>query len=134
MTNDEEDGFRERLEQRDYEAAVLRDRWLLSVTGVALGLSLTFIRELSGPLNAPWLVITAWGFLGTSVLAMLASLGRGRAAMQKMMQESTEGQRLTGGLARPFTIWLNRAAFGLFAFGLISLVIFASVNLPGSGS
>lgn len=52
------------------------DTWLLTLSGGALGLSMTFLKDIAGGHPAAWisLLAFAWSMLGTSILCVLVNL------------------------------------------------------------
>ena len=126
--------YAERLEGYENRQAELQDRWVISVAGVALAVTLTFVRELDSPLNALWSLVTSWGLLSLSVLSVLFSIPVGRISSREMLNavRSQPGQTSTSrtGLISSFiTNLLNWLALVSLLFGLVAVVVFGAFNL-----
>ena len=128
---------RKQLDQWDKDASELRDKSILAVAGAALGISVTFVWEIPTAVNWLWILAVAWASLTASVLTMVASIGRGRAAVRHMMAEIDNAAKshatstvTKGGIANRATDWLNRMAFVTLIIGVISMALFVICNLP----
>lgn len=126
--------YTERLEHYENRQAELQDRWVITTSGAALAVTLTFVRELEKPLEFAWTLWASWGLLALSVLTALISIAVGRAASRSMITRLREEpdhpnpEEATGNLPK-ITEALNCIALGTFAGGLAAVVAFGAVNL-----
>ena len=127
--------------EQDYAKSF--DRWLVTLAGGALGLSIAFLKDIAGPkaTDVAWLV-AAWILFGLSVCASLVSMlisQHGHEAFRAVLDEQAtrggekfwlcvrEAQR---GRWEPTAITcLNVAAILAFVIGVLSLAVFAALNL-----
>lgn len=145
-TGSEQDKWRqEYLQHRNYLITTSLaqigqfDKLIVTLSGGALALSLTFIKEIS-PTPSPtskWLVLAAWIFFTGSLVSTLFShlTSHKDADFEiKKLDESYEKQEDVYNPANPFrnkTVWLNRISATAFLLGLLLLVAFASINFIG---
>ena len=80
MTSDGEElrNYVNRLEEYDNRASELQDRWVISTSGLALAVTLSFVRELDQPLEHGWTILASWACLSISVVLTLLSISLGR--------------------------------------------------------
>jgi len=110
------------------------DKAVMTLSGGALGVSMTFIKDLvPTPISATlWLLGSAWASFGVSVLAILISMFTSQLAIKKAMKQVDAGTIRT---ERPGK-WYGRVTASLnvlaglgFAVGVMFLVWFALQNL-----
>ena len=129
-----------------YDAAELEvsgryDKWILTLAGGALGLSITFIEKIAKnptPDTLCWLKC-AWFFLIVALLLALSSLVTSQSSIRENRSEldSANDQRRAPALNFPrrftkLTNWLNWTSLVSFVFGVILLCIFSSKNIDTS--
>lgn len=119
------------------------DKWILTLSGGALGLSITFIDKITpNPTpNSSYLLSLSWLLLLLTILISLAShltsqaaFRRQRDILDKQLEAGTEeGER--EGVNRPaiVTNCLNIASMVFFGAGVIFLCLFLIYNLPTEG-
>lgn len=109
------------------------DKTVLTLSGGALAVSITFIKDLlgSGPLYAKAFLLTSWSCWGTSLLTVLVSHYLSQLTLNRAIKEIDAGSRSQrpGGMFRLFTLILNGLSGFLFVTGLIFLIVFVSGNL-----
>ena len=123
-----------RLEKYDNQAAELYDRWVISTSGLALAVTLSFVRELDQPLEHGWTLLTSWACLSASVVLTLVSIYLGRISMRRMITyvRENQSQNVPKEVMEPWarmTETLNKATLVIFAVGLTAVVAFGVVNL-----
>ena len=129
---------RQSYDEAELEVSGRYDKWILTLSGGALGLSITFIDKIA---NNPttdtllWLKLS-WGCLIFALLAALTSLVTSQSAIRENRKELDQAnteqrapdlkfpRRFTG-----FTNVLNWAALVLFILGTICLCIFSFKNI-----
>ncbi|MBN2113077.1 MAG: hypothetical protein JW785_03010 [Acidimicrobiia bacterium] len=105
-----------------------QDRAVMTISGGALALSLTFLGDFSGSHQGLWLLRLSWLFLGVSlaltVLSMQASTSNIRARIRQVDQGEPEKTRwrFATRLATTLAAWV-------LVGGLASLVSFAILNV-----
>lgn len=128
------DEYGERLERYENRQAELQDRWVITVAGVALAVTLSFVRDLDKPLDATWSLVASWGLLSLSVLSVLLSIPVGRVATRRMLTALREPpnqspSKKTGGISSFITDFLNWLALLSLLLGLVAVVAFGALNL-----
>jgi hypothetical protein len=133
---------RKSLVEAEREQSHLFDKAILTLAGWALGLSLTFIRDIVSnhkPVQIYWLIL-AWLFFGASMLSTLISFltSQGACSTQRATLEAEYfGSRVqpegTNDAPNSAAIWtkrLNWISILTFMAGTLFLSIFSIVNLP----
>ena len=129
------------LIDEEREAARTFDKAMLTLTGGALGLSLTFIRQLAPHPHLTGLLVAAWSGLTLALLATIAGLHLSQHACRRNRDNLDDDQRgVPNALGRrnpwaKLTNCLNWVAMLTFASGIALLAWFAIINLstPQSG-
>lgn len=129
--------------RQSYDAAELEvsgryDKWILTLAGGALGLSITFIEKIAANPSSQsliWLKL-AWAFLVAALLAALISLITSQSAIRENRAEldsaNTEGRPPRLSFPRWFTRltnFLNWASLTAFIAGVIFLCVFSFKNI-----
>ena len=115
------------------------DQAVMTLSGGALGISITFIHDIAPAPKAGtiWLLGIAWCFLALSIAAILISKLTSQWALQKAIRQVDDG---TIGQQRPgarFAVWtrsLNVTAGMAFLLGVIFLAWFTVTNVVSSGA
>lgn len=115
------------------------DQAVMTLSGGALGISITFIHDIAPAPKAGtiWLLGIAWCLLALSIAAILISKLTSQWALRRAIRQVDEG---TIGRQRPgarFSAWtasLNVAAGTAFLLGVIFLASFTVTNMMFSGS
>jgi hypothetical protein len=133
--SDADKGYRDLLEQLETQASASFDNMVLALSGGALGLSLTFLKDIA-PQPVPWtvfrLLAPSWFSLVVSLLALmlsqLASMNSMRHEIECLDGRKKRTTARSGGIWRWSTSSLNyTACFGCVA-GIALLVSFVVVN------
>ena len=119
------------LEQKSIESF---DKAVLTLSGGALGLSMTFLNDFVEPAReaqAIWLLI-AWGCWAASLILTLLSFWLSARAMRKAVQQLddwTLGQERPGGFWDGATEYLTLLGGVAFILGVIAMIVFIQCHL-----
>lgn len=119
------------LEQKSVESF---DKTVIALSGGALGLSLTFVKEIVDLPNAVqihWL-LAAWICWAASLLCVLLSFWLSAKAMRKAIKQLDEGklgQERPGGFLDWATGLLTFLGGLVFVIGVVSMILFIQFNL-----
>lgn len=109
------------------------DKTVLMLSGGALAVSITFVKDLLGPgaLAYQRCLLSAWVCWGVSVLTVLVSYYSSQLTLNRAIRHIDSGARSPrpGGFFRTVTLLLNAIGGLLFLTGLILLIVFVSQNL-----
>ena len=133
--------IRKAYDDAELEVSGRYDKWLLTLSGGALGLSITFIEKISkNPTKDTfiWLLIS-WGFLVCSLLFTLLSLITSQSAIREnrkelesvYYEENTEEHSSPKWFTR-LTNLLNWSSLFLFILGVAFLCIFSFINIDNN--
>ncbi|MCP4590976.1 MAG: hypothetical protein GY842_09545 [bacterium] len=141
---------RSKLIDGEHDYSKSYDKYLLTLSGGALALSVTFTHDIIGdaPVRAPALIVLAWIAFALSVAATLVSIQQSgplfrnfRDIMDRMAQHAgntfswTEVRTEQSKLRRLALMdWLNNGSLVLFLLGVILLLSFTRCNLGGATS
>ena len=135
--SDPNSDFRSHLLGLHQQAEASYDRTLLTLSGGALGLSLTFIKHIVGepPVRTPLALVIAWVAWALSLAVVLAShYMSARAlhyALKQLPSSGTPTSRL-GGRLDMITQGLNIAGGALFLTGPASFIVFVLGSVVGA--
>ncbi len=126
--------YRQQLLTHEQESIESFDKAVLSLSGGALGLSITFLNNLifSNTLVRTELLLFAWICWGSSLILTLTSFWLSARAMNKAVQQLDEGKL---GREHPGGMWdkaTRKLTFlGGFAFilGVVFIIVFVYFNL-----
>lgn len=138
------------LIESEQEAAKSYDRWLLTLSGGALGLSMAFARDIAlhGVAEGRGYLLAAWLALATSVAVGLVCIywsQRAHADFREALDATLEKARAknedagfwddvrTAQVRCPrarWVGWLNRVSIAAFVAGIVLLSVFAFLNVP----
>lgn len=125
--------YRKHLVEARQKAFEDFDKTVLALSGGALGVSITFVKDLLGPgaLSCKGCLLMSWITWGTSVLTVLISYYASQLTLNRAIKQIDAGTRSLrpGGFFRVFTLTLNAIGGLLFVAGLVLLIIFVSQNL-----
>ena len=129
----DDNGFTERLEHYEYLQSELQDHWIIYTAGVALGVALSFVRELNSPLDHAWTIVVSWGLLALSVSAAVSSIATGRVSVRKVIayRRQNPGHPQPDDIAKlwvQITGVLNCTALVSLVGGLAAMVAFGALN------
>jgi len=130
--------IRQSYDEAELEVSGRYDKWILTLSGGALGLSITFIEKIAQnptPGALSWLKCS-WGCLVISLLAALLSLVTSQSAIRENRKELdlAHSEKRAPSLSFPrwftnITNGLNWGSLSLFIFGVIFLCIFSFKNI-----
>ena len=130
--------IRESYNNAELEVSGRYDRWILTLSGGALGLSITFIEKIAKnptPETLLWLKLS-WGCLVISLLSALLSLVTSQSAIRENRRELdlaySEGRDPKLDFSRWFSAFTNILNWGsllLFIIGVIFLCVFSFNNI-----
>jgi len=130
---------RKLLIEGESQVASRFDNSILTLSGGALLLSMTFIKDVVvGDPVAIWLLITAWILLGATILEMLLSLISSQKAYQKQLKNldnsaATNNDSEDCNCWSEITRWLNRSSIFTFSIGIFFLGVFVITNMHSNG-
>jgi len=110
------------------------DKTMLMITGGALALSITFVKDIigSGKMLSGWLLVTSWATLTICLIIILWSFHLGLKAYREAQNQVDSGtieDETPGGLFSKILNVLNTLSICLLSLGLISLFTFSYINL-----
>jgi hypothetical protein len=129
---------RKLLIDEEREAARTFDKAMLTLSGGALGLSITFIRQLAPKPHLIGLLVTAWSCLAVALLATILGLHISQSAIRRARDMLDDDQRgISDALNRKndparLTNCFNWIAAFAFLAGIAFLAVFAIFNLHGN--
>jgi hypothetical protein len=139
MSSEEMSKYRDALMVAGQEASTAYDKAIMALSGGALGLSISFVKDILGSTGAVSLcrLETSWSCLTASLALILISMLSSQLALRKAIDqvdtESVHGERPGGGFS-VVTAWLNGLSAVAFVVGIAFLAWFAIANLhPTSG-
>ncbi|MCP5523251.1 MAG: hypothetical protein H7A46_17080 [Verrucomicrobiales bacterium] len=129
--------------RKDYNASELEasgryDKWILTLSGGALGISITFVEKIAKNPNPDtlWLLGVAWVFLVLALLSALWSLVTSQLGIRETRDEldlaQSEGRAPSLTYPKRFTRItgiLNWVSLGVFTLGVSCLCAFSFANL-----
>jgi hypothetical protein len=125
---------RKSLVEAERESAQTLDKFLITLSAGALGLSITFIRQIAPDPGWLWLLYVGWGGFALSLLAVLMSLLFSQSALRSARdnldrlysgQEDLDSRNRWGSATNA----LNFASILSFVAGVAFLAAFAVVNV-----
>jgi hypothetical protein len=129
---------RQSYDEAELEVSGRYDKWILTLSGGALGLSITFIEKIAKnpTIDTLWWLKLSWGCLILSLLSALLSLVTSQSAIRENRKEldlaNIEQRAPRLKFPRWFT-WitngLNWGALVLFILGTVFLCIFSFKNI-----
>lgn len=122
--------YRKLLQELEIKAQEQYDKTVLMLSGGALGVSFTFLKDVVSIDKAVSIgyVIIAWGCWGVSCACVLYSFYTSRKAMRKAIQD-LENNVKSKNNPNTLTNILNFLAGLLFLVGLASMITFAYFNI-----
>jgi hypothetical protein len=131
---------RHEYDQAELEVSGRYDKWILTLSGGALGLSITFIEKIAKnptPQTLIWLILS-WSCFVTSLLIALLSLLTSQSAIRENRKELDESYKEKRTPRLKFPKWfttltniLNWGSLILFVLGTTFLCIFSFKNIKG---
>ncbi len=133
------DSYRETLIAAEQRAQADFDKTVLLLSGGALGVSFTFLKEVIGPRDilSPDFLLGAWCAWAFSTFAVLMSFFASHMALRRAISQVDDGtiyKAKPGGTMAVVTATLNVFGVVLFVVGVICITVFASANLRKEGT
>ncbi|MCH8060330.1 MAG: hypothetical protein IIA11_07725 [Proteobacteria bacterium] len=134
MTDNE---YRQHLIETYEELSLAYARTLVTLAGGALGLSLTFAKEIIGSSGGEcrWILVTAWGLWTVALTSVLIGFYCGREAARYAREQYDDGKLTGENKETPGGKWTGvthkAGLIGLvtFVFGVAAFVIYVSKTL-----
>lgn len=110
------------------------DKLIITLSGGALALSLTFLKDIikETPIRSPNYLILSWGLFIISLTCVLGSLLFGIAAHKKAIKQVDAGTIYTeqpGGIFSKLTTFLHYTGTAFLIAGLVFITIFIYSNM-----
>jgi hypothetical protein len=129
---------RRSLVDAEREVSERFDRWVITLSAGALGLSITFIKQIAPKPKAAtvWYLGLSWIAFGIALLLMLLSLIMSQSALRKQREildadyRELENARDAKNIPAVYTNYLNWASVVFFIVGVVLLGTFTILNLP----
>jgi hypothetical protein len=130
--------YRQHLVEAEQKAQDDLDKTILSLSGGALGISFVFLKDIIGnrPVEFEYALIAAWICWAVSTLAVLLSFHVSHVALRRAIRKIDDGtieDEEPGGPFARLTQFLNLAGAALFVVGVLSITLFASMNMHNRG-
>jgi hypothetical protein len=125
--------YRDWLVSADQKSSQAYDKAVMTLSGGALGLSLTFVKEIApNPLTCTkWMLAAAWASLTVSLTSILISMLTSQWALRKAIRQVDAGlepDTKIGGFFSRLTIALNILSGLMFVAGVALLAWFSARN------
>ncbi len=131
--------YREFLSTGEQKAQEEFDKNVLWLSSCALGVSLTFLKELIfiTQIESLWMLICAWGCWTLSIFAVFFSYHYSRLALKAAIIKIKNGTIYDSPVSNEkfakFTKWLNRFGVIFLFAGIIFIILFLYFNLNNKG-
>ena len=128
------DAYRTWLVDAEHKAYQSFDKAVMTLSGGALAISLTFVKDIfKSPKQETLFVLElAWLCLGASIVAILVSILTGASALRRAVEQVDKGtieKQLAGGRYATATKAFNVVACAGFVLGVCFLAWFAISNM-----
>jgi hypothetical protein len=126
--------YEKRLLDLKHESIRELDKWLITLSGGALGVSFAFIKDLITPEKMTRIDLLFWSWMcwGLSIMSVLGAFFCSYRAMEKAGRQCRAGtihKERPGGRWDKATVTLNPLAGGFFLGGVLLISVFARTNL-----
>ena len=130
--------YRDWILQAEQKAQDDFDKTVITLSGGAIGVSFTYVKDLlGGKFHASGFLVAAWLAWTLSVAVVLLSFYVSRLALDKTMEQVDDGTiddvmkrgDRPGGRYAKIIAWLNPIGGLLFLAGLICMTIFMAYNV-----
>lgn len=128
--SEEMQNYRKLLQDLEHKAQEQYDKTILMLSGGALGISFTFLKDIVTVNEATniWLIVLAWAAWTLSCSAILWSFYSSRLAMRQAIKDLDSGAE-SKNKSDLWTSILNFSAGLLFVIGLVLMITFSYFNL-----
>lgn len=132
------DSYRDWIVKAHHEASNDFDKAVMTLSGGALAVSITFAKNLVGKPNpgTTWWLGVGWGLFVLSLVAILISSLSSQGALMHIIRDvdcDRVDRKKPGGKLRTATLALNWLAAISFVLGAVSLSVFALANIGKVG-
>lgn len=132
-TQEQLDEYRNLLIGLEQKAQENFDRWVITLSGGALGVTFAFLNDIlkTNPPIHTWAITLAWGSWAFSITSVLASFFVSQLALRKAIIQTDSGaleHERAGGCYDCVTAGLNILGLVLFLVGVLSAVFFVTIN------
>ncbi len=130
--------FRQNLDAAELEVSGRYDKWILTLSGGALGLSITFLEKIATapPKWSFWILGAAWIFYVISLMSALLSFLTSQSAIRDIRNQidsnwDEQKKRSVNQkkIFKTLTNVLNWGSMALFVFGTVLLCVFSLINI-----
>ena len=126
---------RKLLVDAEREAARSFDKTMITLSGAALGLSITFVRYIAPEPQGKHLLCLAWVCFSVALIVTLSSFLTAQSALRKQREilDQYYEKKMEELKANPCATWTNRlnvSSIVLFISGVVLLACFSMKNLP----
>ena len=129
MDNDIAKEERRNLVEMQYQNSIFLDKWLLTLSAGVFSLSVAFIKNVVGKQpSSPALLMCSWSAFCACIIVTLTSYLLAFPAYDRQITIVEQDKNDKNVYRKPM-VWLNIAAVTVFSIGVISLAIFAFLNL-----
>jgi hypothetical protein len=131
MQNEAMKAYRDWLVETEHKASESYDKAVMTLSGGALAISLTFVKNVAQPVVALWRLESAWVALTVSVGSILVSMPTSQIALRHSIHQVDEGKptQRPGGMFSIATEMLNVLATVTFIGGIALLAWFSLSNV-----
>jgi len=134
--NDQTDDYRNTLIRAEQAVGSGFDKTLITLSGGALGLTITFIKDIVGEKDivCPSLALSSWILWALSLTSLLAAFYFGTQAYRHAIVKLDEGKldnKNPGGIFSTMTNIFNAIGALSFIVGVIIFIIFTYKNIGG---
>ncbi|MEM6796669.1 MAG: hypothetical protein AAF725_22040 [Acidobacteriota bacterium] len=127
-----EEGYRAHCVKAHQQAQADFDKTVLTLSGGALGLSITFVEKIASPTTSQfkWLLLAAWAAWLLSVSAVLLSYFFSIKDLWHLIEQIDEGEKIVKKRwYAHLTVSFNVLGMVTFIFGVIAIAVFAYQNV-----
>ena len=130
LTQEDYSRYREALQRSEDVSSDEFDKVMISLSGGALAISITFINQIAPEPKHFWLCIAAWIFFAVAMTTTLVSFRTTQEAMREqavvLEKVLNEGGDFASNKWDKITACLNNSSLISFVFGAVLLNIFVS--------
>jgi len=105
------------------------DTTVRALAGGALGISIAFVDEIAPKPEQTWVLGIAWSLLAASLAVNMFSFLVSERAIRRLLRHMEEHRRDEQPKEPRLADWLNYVSAGALVGGLVSLVLFALLNV-----
>lgn len=130
LTEEDYARYREALQKSEDISSDEFDKVMISLSGGALAISITFINQIAPEPKHFYLCVTAWILFAVAMTSTLVSFRTTQEAMREqalaLEKILSDGGDFGSNKWDALTKWLNNSSLAFFIAGVISLILFVS--------